>query len=64
MMNQQINIQTYNIDVNAFKLSQIFDDYGIVTSYPIDRNKFVLDLLKSCQLDSTMIFDSEGNLVK
>jgi hypothetical protein len=63
-MNQQTNIQTYNIDVHAFKLRKIFDDYGVVTSYPIDRTKFVLDLLKSCQLDTTTVFDTEGNLVK
>lgn len=57
------NIQTYNIDVHAYKLRQVFDNYGIVTSYPIDRHQFILDVLQSCISDTTKVFDSEGNLV-
>ena len=56
------NIQTY--DVHAFKVREVFDKYGIITSYPIDRNQFVSDLLKACTLSNTItqIFDSEGNV--
>lgn len=57
-MNQQINIQTINIDVHAYKLRQVFDDYGIVTSYPINREQFVRDVLKSVTSDTVYVFNS------
>ena len=57
-MNQQINIQTINIDVHAYKLRQVFDDYGIVTSHPINREQFVRDVLKSVTSDTVYVFNS------
>ena len=57
------NIETYNVDIHDYKLRQVFDDYGIVTSYPINRHQFVLDVLQACVSNTTTIFDSEGNVV-
>lgn len=62
-MNPQINIQTLNIDVHAYKLRKVFDDYGIITSYPINREQFVKDVLKSVTSDAVYVFDSFGNFI-
>lgn len=59
----QSNIQTYNIDVHAWKLRQVFDEYGIVTSYPINREQFVRDVLKASMTDKVYVYNSEGELV-
>lgn len=59
----QSNIQTYNIDVHAWKLRQVFDEYGIVTSYPINREQFIRDVLKASMTDKVYVYNSEGELV-
>lgn len=59
----QSNIQTYNIDVHSWKLRQVFDNYGIVTSYPINREQFVRDVLKASMSDKVYLIDSENNVV-
>lgn len=62
-MNVQTNIQSLNIDVHAYKLRQVFDDYNMVTSYPINREQFVKDVLKAAMPDKVYVFDSDNNLV-
>jgi len=63
-MNLQTNIQSLNIDVHAYKLRKVFDDYGMVTSYPINREQFVKDVIKSATSDTVYVFDNEGTCVK
>jgi len=63
-MNLQTNIQSLNIDVHAYKLRKVFDDYGMVTSYPINREQFVKDVLKAATSDTVYVFDNEGTCVK
>ena len=63
-MNLQTNIQVSNIDVHAYKLRKVFDDYGIITSYPINREQFVKDVIKSATSDTVYVFDNEGTCVK
>lgn len=59
-MNLQTNIQVSNIDVHAYKLRKVFDDYGIITSYPINREQFVKDVLKAATSDKVYVFNGEG----
>ena len=63
-MNLQTNIQVSNIDVHAYKLRKVFDDYGMVTSYPINRERFVKDAIKASIPDTVYVFDNEGTCVK
>lgn len=63
-MNLQINIQSLNIDVHAYKLRKVFDDYGMVTSYPINREQFVKDAIKASIPNTVYVFDNEGTCVK
>ena len=62
-MNLQTNIQSLNIDVHAYKLRKVFDDYGIITSYPINREQFVKDVLKVATSDKVYVFNGEGTCV-
>lgn len=62
-MNLQTNIQSLNIDVHAYKLRKVFDDYGMVTSYPINREQFVKDAIKASIPDTVYVFDNEGTCV-
>ena len=57
------SLTTLNIDVHAYKLRQVFDDYNMVTSYPINREQFVKDVLKAAMPDKVYVFDAENNLV-
>lgn len=59
-MNLQTNIQLLNIDVHAYKLRKVFDDYGMVTSYPINREQFVKDAIKASIPNTVYVFDNEG----
>lgn len=62
-MNLQTNIQLLNIDVHAYKLRKVFDDYGMVTSYPINREQFVKDAIKASIPNTVYVFDNEGTCV-
>jgi len=62
-MNLQTNIQSLNIDVHAYKLRKVFDEYGMVTSYPINREQFVKDAIKASIPDTVYVFDNEGTCV-
>ncbi len=62
-MNQLTNIQSLNIDVHAYKLRKVFDEYGMVTSYPINREQFIKDVLKAATSDKVYVFDGEGACV-
>ena len=59
-MNLQTNIQSLNIDVHAYKLRKVFDDYGMVTSYPINREQFIKDVIKTSIPDTVYVFNNEG----
>ena len=59
-MNLQTNIQSLNIDVHAYKLRKVFDDYGMVTSYPINREQFIKDAIKTSIPDTVYVFNNEG----
>ena len=66
-MNLQTNIQSLNIDVHAYKLRKVFDDYGMVSSYPtypINREQFFKDAIKASIPDTVYVFDNEGTCVK
>lgn len=62
-MNQQTNIQSLNIDVHAYKLRKVFDEYGMTTSYPINREQFIKDVLNASMPDKVYVFDGEGTCV-
>jgi hypothetical protein len=63
-MNLQTNIQSLNIDIHAYKLRKVFDDYSMVTSYPINREQFFKDAIKATIPDTVYVFDNEGTCVK
>jgi len=63
-MNPQTNIQSLNIDVHAYKLRKVFDDYGMITSYPINREQFIKDAIKASIPNTVYVFDNEGTCVK
>ena len=63
-MNLQTNIQSLNIDVHAYKLRKVFDDYGMITSYPINREQFIKDAIKASIPNTVYVFDNEGTCVK
>ena len=58
MMNQQTNIQTVNTEVNTQLLLDLFQKYGITSSYPIDYEEFVKDVINTTTSTQTFLFDS------
>ena len=58
MMNQQTNIQTVNTEVNTQLLLDVFQKYGITSSYPIDYEEFVKDVINTIISTKTFVFDS------
>lgn len=59
-MNQQINIQTINTEVNSQLLLDVFQKYGITSSYPIDYEDFVKDVINTVTSTQTFVFDSSS----
>jgi hypothetical protein len=57
MMNQQTNIQTVNTEVNTQLLLDVFQKYGITSSYPIDYEEFVKDVINTTSSTKTLVFD-------
>ncbi len=57
MMNQPINIQTVDLEVNTQLLLDVFLKYGVVTSYPIDYEEFVKDVISTTISTKTMVYD-------
>jgi hypothetical protein len=56
-MNQQTNIQVVNTEVNPQLLLNIFQKYGITSSYPIDYEEFVKDVISTTSLTKTLVYD-------
>jgi hypothetical protein len=56
-MNQQTNIQTVNTEVNTQLLLDVFQKYGITSSYPIDYEEFVKDVINTISSTKTLVFD-------
>jgi hypothetical protein len=56
-MNQQTNIQTVNTEVNTQLLLDVFQKYGITSSYPIDYEEFVKDVINTTSSTKTLVFD-------
>lgn len=56
-MNQQTNIQTINTEVNPQLLLNIFQKYGITSSYPIDYEEFVKDIVNTTISTKTLVYD-------
>ena len=56
-MNQQTNIQTINTEVNTQLLLEVFQKYGITSSYPIDYEEFVKDIISTTSSTKTFVFD-------
>jgi hypothetical protein len=56
-MNQPINIQTVDLEVNTQLLLDVFLKYGVVTSYPIDYEEFVKDVISTTISTKTMVYD-------
>ena len=56
-MNQQTNIQTINTEVNTQLLLEVFQKYGITSSYPIDYEEFVKDVISTTILTKTLVYD-------
>jgi hypothetical protein len=57
MMNQQTNIQTVNTEVNTQLLLDVFQKYRITSSYPIDYEEFVKDVINTTSSTKTLVFD-------
>lgn len=56
-MNQQTNIQTINTEVNTQLLLEVFQKYGITSSYPIDYEEFVKDVINTTASTHSFVFD-------
>ena len=56
-MNQQTNIQIVTTEVNPQLLLNIFQKYGITSSYPIDYEEFVKDVISTTSLTKTLVYD-------
>ena len=56
-MNQQTNIQVVNTEVNPQLLLNIFQKYGITSSYPIDYEEFVKDIVNTTISTKTLVYD-------
>ena len=56
-MNQQTNIQTINTEVNTQLLLEVFQKYGITSSYPIDYEEFVKDVINTTISTQSFVFD-------
>jgi uncharacterized protein (UPF0276 family) len=56
-MNQQTNIQTVNTEVNTQLLLEVFQKYGITSSYPIDYEEFVKDVINTTTSTQSFVFD-------
>jgi len=56
-MNQQTNIQTINTEVNTQLLLEVFQKYGITSSYPIDYEEFVKDIINTTTSTQSFVFD-------
>ena len=56
-MNQQTNIQIVNTEVNPQLLLNIFQKYGITSSYPIDYEEFVKDIINTTISTQSFVFD-------
>ena len=56
-MNQQTNIQTINTEVNTQLLLEVFQKYGITSSYPIDYEEFVKDIINTTISTQSFVFD-------
>jgi hypothetical protein len=56
-MNQQTNIQTVNTEVNTQLLLDVFQKYRITSSYPIDYEEFVKDVINTTSSTKTLVFD-------
>ena len=59
-MNQQTNIQIVNTEVNPQLLLNIFQKYGITSSYPIDYEEFVKDIISTTSSTKTFVFDASS----
>jgi len=57
MMNQPTNIQTVDLEVNTQLLLDVFLKYGVVTSYPIDYEEFVKDVISTTISTKTVVYD-------
>ena len=56
-MNQQTNIQTINTEVNTQLLLEVFQKYGITSSYPIDYEEFVKDVINTTISTQSFVLD-------
>jgi hypothetical protein len=56
-MNQPTNIQTVDLEVNTQLLLDVFLKYGVVTSYPIDYEEFVKDVIITTISTKTVVYD-------
>ena len=64
MMNQQTNMTNFlSFNIESDKVNRVFEEYNVVSSYPINREHFIKDVLKSAILDKVYVFDREGACV-
>ena len=59
-MNQQTNIQTINTEVNTQLLLEVFQKYGITSSYPIDYEEFVKDVINTTISTHSFVLDGSS----
>ena len=62
-MKNSLNIQTLNIDVHAYTFRKVFDDYNVISSYPIDREKFLKELINASIPNEVFVYNIYGDLV-
>jgi hypothetical protein len=53
----RINIQTVDLEVNTQLLLDVFLKYGVVTSYPIDYEEFVKDVISTTISTKTVVYN-------
>ncbi len=59
-MNQLTNIQTINTEVNTQLLLEVFQKYGITSSYPIDYEEFVKDVINTTASTHSFVLDGSS----
>ena len=63
-MNLQTNMTNFlSFNIESDKVNRVFEQYNVVSSYPINRENFIKDVLKSAVSDKVYVFNREGACV-
>ena len=58
MMNLQTNMTNFlSFNIESDKVNRVFEEYNVVSSYPIDYEEFVKDVINTTSSTKTLVFD-------